>query len=66
LVPLAEQVDTPETTIGPNVHMKGELSFQRLLRVDGSFTGKLDSQGDLIVGAEGLIRGNIEGMGEVI
>ncbi|CAN0049994.1 unnamed protein product, partial [Discosporangium mesarthrocarpum] len=56
--------DTPETTIGPNVHMKAKLSFHRLLRVDGSFTGQLHSQGDLIVGTQGIVRGNIERMGE--
>ncbi len=43
-------METPETIIGPEVHMKGELSFRRLLRIDGSFTGKLSSTGNLIIG----------------
>lgn len=57
---------TPETTIGQNVTMKGELAFERLLRVDGKFTGTLSSKGDLIVGLTGILTGNITGMGEVL
>ncbi|CAM9517851.1 unnamed protein product [Chrysoparadoxa australica] len=58
--------ETPETTIGAHVNMKGELSFEKLLRIDGSFDGKLISTGDLIVGPSGLLKGNIADMGEVI
>lgn len=39
--------------------VQGELSFERLLRVDGSFKGKLISTGDLVVGAKGVVRGSI-------
>eukprot|EP00904_Undaria_pinnatifida_P003110 jgi/Undpi1/127/HiC_scaffold_1.g00127.m1 len=46
--------------------MKGELSFERLLRVDGSFKGTLTSTGDLVVGASGVIRGNISDLREIV
>jgi cytoskeletal protein CcmA (bactofilin family) len=59
-------MESPETTIGPAVHMKGELSFGKLLRIDGTFSGKLVSTGDLIVGESGVLHGNIENMGEVM
>ncbi|CAM9709230.1 unnamed protein product [Ectocarpus sp. 13 AM-2016] len=58
--------ETPETTVGENVHVKGELSFDRLLRVDGSFKGQLVSTGDLVIGATGVVRGNIEHLREVV
>jgi cytoskeletal protein CcmA (bactofilin family) len=58
--------DIPETTIGPAVSMNGELSFERLLRIDGSFEGTLTSKGDLIVGSEGVLVGNVAGMNELI
>lgn len=45
--------------------LQGELSFERLLRVDGSFKGKLSSTGDLVIGANGVVRGNIVGLREV-
>ncbi|CAM9321674.1 unnamed protein product, partial [Hapterophycus canaliculatus] len=45
---------------------QGELSFERLLRVDGSFKGQLASTGDLVIGATGIVRGNIEHLREVI
>jgi hypothetical protein len=38
------QDDVPETTIGKQVRMKGELAFEKLLRVDGAFEGKLISK----------------------
>ncbi|CAM9374080.1 unnamed protein product [Laminaria digitata] len=58
--------DTPETTVGEHVHVKGELSFERLLRVDGSFKGTLTSTGDLVIGASGVIRGNISELREIV
>ncbi|CAM9636501.1 unnamed protein product [Pylaiella littoralis] len=58
--------ETPETTVGEHVHMKGELSFERLLRVDGSFKGQLVSTGDLVIGVTGVVRGNIEHLREVV
>ncbi|CAN0018918.1 unnamed protein product [Scytosiphon promiscuus] len=58
--------ETPETTVGEHVHVKGELSFERLLRVDGSFKGQLISTGDLVIGATGVVRGNIEHLREVL
>lgn len=45
---------------------QGELSFERLLRVDGSFKGHLISTGDLVIGASGVVRGNIEHLREVM
>lgn len=55
----------PETTIGAAVKMKGELSFERLLRIEGEFDGKLNSKGSLVIGTKGVLTGNVEHMKEV-
>lgn len=55
----------PETTIGVAVKMKGELSFERLLRIEGEFEGKLISKGSLVVGTKGVLTGPVENMKEV-
>ncbi len=59
--PIQEQLEPeePETVIGENVSFKGTLSFQRLLRIDGTFEGELESQGKLIIGPKGFVKANI-------
>lgn len=54
--PVALESEEPETTLGEGVTFKGELSFQRLLRIDGYFEGKLTSTGKLVVGPKGVIK----------
>ncbi|CCI40617.1 hypothetical protein ABG067_002946 [Albugo candida] len=54
-----------ETTIGAAVKMRGELSFERLLRIEGEFDGKLVSKGSLVVGTKGCLLGDVDSMKEV-
>lgn len=42
--PTSLEEGIPETTIGEYVTVKGELEFDRLLRIDGSFEGRLISE----------------------
>jgi len=58
--------EVPETTIGEQVKVTGELKFEKLLRIDGHFDGELKSSGDLIIGRSGTLIGNVDGMGELI
>lgn len=51
--------EEPETVIGENVSFKGTLSFQRHLRIDGTFEGELESQGKLVIGPKGFVKANI-------
>jgi cytoskeletal protein CcmA (bactofilin family) len=51
--------EEPETIIGENVHVKGELRFESLLRVDGTFEGELISNGRLIIGPTGSVKANL-------
>ncbi|EQC31872.1 hypothetical protein SDRG_10390 [Saprolegnia diclina VS20] len=66
VAPLKTVDGEAETTIGVAVKMKGELSFERLLRIEGEFDGRLISKGSLIIGAKGLLTGPVEGMKEVL
>ena len=51
--------EDPETTLGAGVTFRGELSFERLLRIDGEFEGDLLSQGKVIVGPRGIVKANL-------
>lgn len=41
-------------------HIQGELRFDDTFRVDGKLTGKAISQGNLVVGENGVIEADIE------
>jgi len=58
--------EMPETIIGENVIVKGEVKFDRLLRINGICTGKLISQGNLVIGPTGKVVGNIDNMGSIL
>jgi cytoskeletal protein CcmA (bactofilin family) len=40
-----------ETLIGSGTHMQGVISSQGTIRIDGSFTGEIKSQGDVVIGS---------------
>jgi cytoskeletal protein CcmA (bactofilin family) len=40
-------------------HVHGELRFDTSFRVDGKFTGMVESEGDLIVGEGGEVEGDL-------
>jgi cytoskeletal protein CcmA (bactofilin family) len=52
--------EEPETVLGEKVSVKGTLTFQKLLRVDGTFEGELISEGKLIIGPTGSVKANIK------
>lgn len=51
--------EEPETIIAEGVCIKGTISFQKLIRIDGSFEGELLSSGKVIVGPTGFLKANI-------
>ncbi len=51
--------EEPETTLGEGVTFHGELKFERLLRIDGTFEGELISKGKVIVGPSGKVKANL-------
>jgi cytoskeletal protein CcmA (bactofilin family) len=52
--------EEPETVIGSQVEITGTLTFQKLLRIDGSFEGELISSGKLIIGPTGFVKADID------
>lgn len=40
-------------------HVEGNLRFQTTFRIDGKFTGKVHSDGDLVVGDGGEVEGDL-------
>lgn len=49
-----------ETVLSEGVIVKGELHFEKQLRINGCFEGNLKAFGKVIVGPKGLIKGDIE------
>jgi len=52
----------PETVIGPGVDVRGNMQFERLLRVEGKFQGSIISQGDLVIGRNGCVVANVSNL----
>ena len=52
-------VHPPDVTISSGVAMKGELSFPKLLRVEGSFVGSLKAGGDIVVAPGGTLESDV-------
>ncbi|NGX54508.1 MAG: hypothetical protein KR126chlam2_00119 [Chlamydiae bacterium] len=57
--PHFQEEEEPETTLGEGVTFNGELKFDRLLRIDGTFEGELISEGKVIVGPKGKVKANL-------
>ncbi|MGH7151888.1 MAG: bactofilin family protein [Planctomycetota bacterium] len=48
------------TIIGPDAVLKGEISFESGLRVDGTFEGKVKTKGTVSISSKGKVKGEIE------
>ena len=48
------------TIIGPGAVFKGDITAPEAIRIDGTLTGNCDCKGNLILGTEGQIKGNIK------
>lgn len=57
--PMQLEKELPDTTLGEGVVFKGELTFKKLLKIDGQFEGELVSDGKLVVGPTGVVKSNI-------
>jgi cytoskeletal protein CcmA (bactofilin family) len=54
-----EEVIEPETVISENVSITGTLSFQKCMRIDGTFQGDIESTGKLLIGPTGFVKANL-------
>ncbi len=46
--------------IGKGMKVEGKLSFEKTVRIDGSFKGEINSPGTLVVGENGFVEGHIK------
>lgn len=53
------EIEEPETIIGENVSLKGTLSFQKMIQIDGTFEGEIESKGKLIIGPRGVVKAHL-------
>ncbi|MDI6603882.1 MAG: polymer-forming cytoskeletal protein [Thermoanaerobacteraceae bacterium] len=51
--------DKIETIIGKNTNLEGNLKSQGTIRIDGNFNGKIDVDGNIIVGENSKIEADI-------
>lgn len=51
--------DLVETIIGFNTTIEGIVKTQGSVRVDGKLVGDIETQGNLIIGEKGFLKGNI-------
>lgn len=49
-----------DTLIGNNAAFEGSLKTSGLLRIDGQFNGDIDVSGNIIIGQEGKVIGNVK------
>ncbi len=56
-----EREGRPEiaTTLGPDTTFKGTLTFEKPLKIDGTFEGELHTNGYLIVGKSGKVEADL-------
>ncbi len=48
------------TIIGADAKFKGDLSFDKSVKVLGSFEGRIDTKGDLLVASGGMLQADVE------
>ena len=58
-LPTANKVPLTSSTIAKGMNLKGEVRFQKELRINGNFEGKLISKGKVIVGPYGCIHSDV-------
>lgn len=59
------QLNRMDTIIGPGTEIEGSLQCEADLRIDGHFSGSIESQGSVTIGESAVARSNITA-GEVI
>jgi cytoskeletal protein CcmA (bactofilin family) len=57
---MADTIQDFPTTIGPDATFKGELTFEKGLRVQGRFEGKISTPGRLHVAKEARMQAEVE------
>lgn len=59
-------IDDIDTVIGPGTKFEGNIEAIGIVRIDGLFNGNMSTQGDIIVGEDGQIQGNLKARNIII
>lgn len=62
----AQKVDEIDTVVGPGTKFEGNINATGIVRVDGVFSGEINTQGDIIVGEQGEVSGNLSSNNMII
>ncbi len=52
-------VDDIDTVIGPGTNFEGNIQAVGIIRIDGIFNGEMTTQGDIIIGERGNVKGTL-------
>ncbi|HVT90976.1 MAG TPA: polymer-forming cytoskeletal protein [Tepidisphaeraceae bacterium] len=63
---MAEANQEFPTIIGPDAHFKGELTFEKGLRLQGKFEGKVNTAGRLHIAKEARMQADVEATAIII
>lgn len=58
--------ETIQTIVGLDSHLTGVINAQNSLRLEGSFTGEINSQGMVFVGYKSVVKANIHALRLVV
>ena len=56
---LVEDENKIDTVISSDIHFKGKLKFRNSLKIKGTFEGKIETDGFLIIGREAVVSADI-------
>ena len=57
---IVEDENKIETVIAEDIEFKGILKFKNSLKIKGAFEGKIETDGNLIIGREGIVSADID------
>jgi cytoskeletal protein CcmA (bactofilin family) len=63
---MAEVASTQESILGPDLHIKGTITFEKSVRIHGHVEGSINGPGRVHVARDGRITGDVEATEVVI
>lgn len=55
-----QSFDNIESLLSPGMEVNGNIASQGSVRIDGKVEGKVNIKGDLIIGKQGLVKGEVK------
>jgi len=61
-----QRVDEVDTVIGMGTKFEGKIEATGIVRIDGKFTGEITTQGDIIIGENGNVGGQLNARNMIV